>query len=128
MGDRTPPPPQDYTNDKQSEAGAGGITTQEFRQNHPLQRPPMPHELTAEWTVRAQLRFARAGETVRKEFSTNDPVNPVRVVYKWSTLDTNAATNQDGQQQADDTASEIFKRNPSRTSAYSSQDPLKVRC
>ncbi|CAD7013989.1 unnamed protein product [Ceratitis capitata] len=49
--------------------------------------PPQPHELTAEWTVRAQLTFARAGEKVQREFSANDPVNPVRVVYKWSTFD-----------------------------------------
>ncbi|XP_067631284.1 serine-rich adhesin for platelets [Eurosta solidaginis] len=49
--------------------------------------PPLPHELTAEWTVRAQLTFARAGEKVQREFSSNDPVNPVRVVYKWSAFD-----------------------------------------
>ncbi|XP_030387938.1 uncharacterized protein LOC115634389 [Scaptodrosophila lebanonensis] len=47
-------------------------------------RPPLPHELTAEWTVRAQLKFARAGEQVQREYSTDDPLQPVRVVYKWS--------------------------------------------
>lgn len=47
---------------------------------------PLPHELTAEWTVRAQLRFARAGEIVNKKFNTSDPVSPVKVVYKWTTL------------------------------------------
>lgn len=49
--------------------------------------PPLPTELTAEWTVKAHLRFARAGESVRKTFSSCDPVNPVRIVYKWSTLE-----------------------------------------
>uniref|UniRef100_A0A1I8NQN1 Uncharacterized protein n=1 Tax=Stomoxys calcitrans TaxID=35570 RepID=A0A1I8NQN1_STOCA len=111
--------------DKQSEAGAGSTTNQEFRQNHPQpqqpssrQQPPMPHELTAEWTVRAQLRFARAGETVRKDFSTNDPINPVRVVYKWSTLDADG-TAADGEERHDDKHSDVFKRNSSRSSGYS---------
>lgn len=45
--------------------------------------PPLPHELTAEWTVRAQLTFARGGEPVQREYSTQDAVHPVRVVYKW---------------------------------------------
>lgn len=49
------------------------------------QQVPLPHELTAEWTVRAHLTFARAGETVQKEFSAPEAVHPVRVVYKWST-------------------------------------------
>lgn len=49
------------------------------------QQVPLPHELTAEWTVRAHLTFARAGETVHKEFSAPEAVHPVRVVYKWST-------------------------------------------
>lgn len=47
--------------------------------------PPLPHELTAEWTVRAQLTFARGGEPVQREYSTQDAVHPVRVVYKWCT-------------------------------------------
>ncbi|XP_017837324.1 uncharacterized protein LOC108596268 [Drosophila busckii] len=47
--------------------------------------PPLPHELTAEWTVRAQLTFAHGGEPVQREFSTQDAVQPVRVVYKWCT-------------------------------------------
>lgn len=46
---------------------------------------PLPHELTAEWTVRAQLTFARGGEPVQREYSTQDAVHPVRVVYKWCT-------------------------------------------
>lgn len=44
---------------------------------------PLPHELTAEWTVRAQLTFARGGEPVQREYSGQDAVHPVRVVYKW---------------------------------------------
>lgn len=126
----SPPTPQPSdprnsdNNEKQAEAGAGGITSQEFRQNHPQQRPPMPHELTAEWTVRAQLRFARAGETVSKEFSTNDPVNPVRVIYKWSTLDSDK-TPTNSQHADDDKHSDIFKRNSSRSSGYS-QDAARV--
>lgn len=47
--------------------------------------PPLPHELTAEWTVRAQLTFARAGEPVQREFNAQEPLQPMRVVYKWST-------------------------------------------
>ncbi|XP_075168116.1 uncharacterized protein LOC142240294 [Haematobia irritans] len=132
MGDHTPqppPPPDNKSNnadDKQSEAGAGSTTNQEFRQNHPQPqqvRPPMPHELTAEWTVRAQLRFARAGETVRKDFSTNDPINPVRVVYKWSTLDEDGNAMDEGQ---NDKHSDVFKRNSSRSSGYS-HDPGKEK-
>lgn len=123
MGDRTTPSAQD--DDKQTEAGVGGITTQEFRQNHSSERPPMPHELTAEWTVRAQLRFARAGETVQREFGTNDPVNPVRVVYKWSTLDDNANAQRDAQREKDK-LSENINRNSSRTSAHSN-DPFKSK-
>ncbi|XP_030564113.1 uncharacterized protein LOC115764937 [Drosophila novamexicana] len=47
---------------------------------------PLPHELTAEWTVRAQLTFARAGgEPVQREFSAQEPLHPVRVVYKLCT-------------------------------------------
>lgn len=147
MGDRhtpsSPTPPDQNNNnnnnnndksqrghdDKQSEAGAGGTTNQEFRQNHPQpqQRPPMPHELTAEWTVRAQLRFARAGETVRKDFNSNDPVNPVRVVYKWTTLDADGTVPEEATSQhpEDDKHSDVFKRNSSRSSGYS-HDPLKV--
>ncbi|XP_019893736.1 uncharacterized protein LOC105262075 isoform X2 [Musca domestica] len=136
MDDKPPPNPTNsksqYNADKQTEAGAGaaGITNQEFRQNHPQPQatrpPPMPHELTAEWTVRAQLRFARAGETVRKDFSTNDPINPVRVVYKWTTLDADGAeVPQHSQHQDDDEKhSNVFKRNSSRSSGYS-HDPAK---
>ncbi|XP_034479108.1 uncharacterized protein LOC117785276 [Drosophila innubila] len=47
--------------------------------------PPLPHELTAEWTVRAQLTFARGGEAVQKEYNVQEPLHPVRVVYKWCT-------------------------------------------
>ncbi|XP_073847013.1 uncharacterized protein isoform X2 [Musca autumnalis] len=138
MDDKPPPPPPHPTNsksqyqaDKQTEAGAG-TTNQEFRQNHPQARPPMPHELTAEWTVRAQLRFARAGETVRKEFSTNDPINPVRVVYKWTTLDADGTEilthppegeDHDGGSGGKHTTN-VFKRNSSRSSGYS-HDPAK---
>lgn len=50
-----------------------------------VQVPPLPHELTAEWTVRAHLTFARAGEPVQKEFNAPEAVHPVRVVYKWCT-------------------------------------------
>ncbi|XP_034651515.1 uncharacterized protein LOC117890655 isoform X1 [Drosophila subobscura] len=51
---------------------------------------PLPHELTAEWTVRAHLTFARAGEPVHGEGSATEqptvqPVHPVHVVYKWCT-------------------------------------------
>ncbi|KAL7735203.1 hypothetical protein ACLKA6_016122 [Drosophila palustris] len=53
-----------------------------------VEGPPLPHELTAEWTVRAQLTFARGGETVQKEFSGQEPLHPVRVVYKWCTPET----------------------------------------
>lgn len=52
--------------------------------------PPLPHELTAEWTVRAQLTFARAGEPVQREFNAQEPLQPMRVVYKWSTPHTEA--------------------------------------
>lgn len=47
--------------------------------------PPLPHELTAEWTVRAHLTFARGGEAVQKEYNVQEPLHPVRVVYKWCT-------------------------------------------
>ncbi|XP_017027268.1 uncharacterized protein [Drosophila kikkawai] len=66
------------------------------------QQVPLPHELTAEWTVRAHLTFARAGEPVQKELSAPEAVHPVRVVYKWCTpseeveeqdVDKTAATN-----------------------------------
>ncbi|XP_061392343.1 uncharacterized protein LOC133327822 [Musca vetustissima] len=137
MDDKPPPNPSSsksqYNADKQTEAGAG-ITNQDFRQNHPQpqgtrvqQPPPMPHELTAEWTVRAQLRFARAGETVRKDFSTNDPINPVRVVYKWTTLDADGSEIHHHHQPEEDDVkhTNIFKRNSSRSSGYSHQDPAK---
>ncbi|XP_046809623.1 uncharacterized protein LOC111675925 [Lucilia cuprina] len=120
MSNREQPPPA--TDDKGSEAGAGCISSQDFRQNHSTQRPPMPHELTAEWTVSAQLKFARAGETVKKEFSTNDTVNPVRVFYKWNKIDDN--TTAGGTQYEDDKTSDLFKRTSSRSSARS-QDPVK---
>ncbi|XP_055836724.1 rho GTPase-activating protein gacU [Episyrphus balteatus] len=48
--------------------------------------PGIP-ELTAEWVVRAQLTFGRPGETVTRDFTTNNNTNtirPVRVVYRWS--------------------------------------------
>lgn len=118
------PPPQATSDDKSSEAGAGCIGPQDFRQNHTTPRPPMPHELTAEWTVSAQLKFARAGETVKKEYSTNDPINPVRVMYKWSTGDDSATARTTTVE--DDKISDLFKRNSSRSSARS-QDPMKVR-
>ncbi|XP_034110977.1 uncharacterized protein LOC117572339 [Drosophila albomicans] len=50
-----------------------------------VENPPLPHELTAEWTVRAQLTFARGGEPVQQEYNAQDPLHPVRVVYKWCT-------------------------------------------
>lgn len=56
---------------------------------------PLPHELTAEWTVRAHLTFARAGETVQKEFSAPETVHPMRVVYKWCTPCEEPETEQD---------------------------------
>lgn len=115
--------------DKQTDASLGR-TTQDFHQNHT--RPPLPHELTAEWTVKAQLKFARAGETVRREFSSNDPVNPVRVVYKWSTFDANTTTpaqdvdeRHQKRQKTEGEEEENYKRNSSRCSGQS-QDPLKV--
>lgn len=99
MSDRTPTPTNQNTNNNDKQNDATPSVTQDFRQNHTRSGPttgaatrsllpPLPHELTAEWTVRAQLTFARAGERVQREFSSNDPVHPVRVVYKWSTLDT----------------------------------------
>ena len=54
----------------------------------------LPHELTAEWTVKAHLKFAKAGETIRKEINSDDTVHPVRVMYKWSTLDDSNKNNQ----------------------------------
>ncbi|XP_033155695.1 uncharacterized protein LOC117138003 [Drosophila mauritiana] len=59
------------------------------------QEVPLPHELTAEWTVRAHLTFARAGETVQKEFSAPETVHPMRVVYKWCTPCEEPETEQD---------------------------------
>ncbi|XP_065369949.1 uncharacterized protein LOC135962125 isoform X2 [Calliphora vicina] len=120
MSNREHPTPSN--DDKGTEAGAGCVTSQDFRQNHSAQRAPMPHELTAEWTVSAQLKFARAGETVKKEFSTNDTVNPVRVLYKWSKVDDN--TTAGGTKYEDDKTSDSFKRTSSRSSARS-QDPMK---
>lgn len=52
--------------------------------------PPLPHELTAEWTVNAQLKFARAGEAIEKIFNTSDTVSPVSVLYKWTAVDGNS--------------------------------------
>ncbi|KAL9918230.1 uncharacterized protein ACN427_000657 isoform 1-T4 [Glossina fuscipes fuscipes] len=116
--------------DKQTDASLGR-TTQDIHQNHT--RPPLPHELTAEWTVKAQLKFARAGETVRREFSSNDPVNPVRVVYKWSTFDVNTASpaqdtdeRHEKRQKTEREEEENYKRNSSRCSGQS-QDPSKSR-
>nr|XP_016928785.1 uncharacterized protein LOC108009168 [Drosophila suzukii] len=61
----------------------------------PGQQVPLPHELTAEWTVRAHLTFARAGEHVQKEFSAPEAVHPMRVVYKWCTPCEEPETEQD---------------------------------
>ncbi|KAM7342223.1 uncharacterized protein ACRADG_009705 isoform 1-T5 [Cochliomyia hominivorax] len=115
-------PPSHQSNDeKTSEAGLGCKGEDDFRQNHTTTRAPMPHELMAEWTVSAQLKFARAGETVKKEFSTNDPINPVRVLYKWSAADGATTTVED------DKLSELSKRNSSRSSAPSHY-PMKKTC
>lgn len=50
------------------------------------------NELTAEWTVRAKLSISGPGEKVTKEYTTNDPENPVRVTCKWTNLDEHETT------------------------------------
>lgn len=51
------------------------------------------NELTAEWTVRAKLTISGPGEKVTKEFTSNDPENPVKVTCKWTNLDENETKN-----------------------------------
>ncbi|XP_017108043.2 uncharacterized protein [Drosophila bipectinata] len=91
------------------------------------QAPPLPHELTAEWTVRAHLTFARAGETVQKEFCAPEAVHPVRVVYKWSTPFQDPEQEQD----ADKTRNSFRSTNSSATttnadSAFGSPQASRV--
>ncbi|XP_011196401.2 uncharacterized protein Hgs_2 [Zeugodacus cucurbitae] len=91
--------------------------------------PPQPHELTAEWTVRAQLTFARAGEKVQREFSSNDPVNPVRVVYKWSTFDSPLPPDDadaDVDLMDDSSSSTLHKRNSFTSRGSRQSTPLKT--
>lgn len=92
--------------------------------------PPQPHELTAEWTVRAQLTFARAGEKVQREFSSNDPVNPVRVVYKWSAFDSPLPPDDDVDADVDlmddSSSSTLHKRNSFASRGSRQSTPLKV--
>ncbi|XP_037948959.1 serine-rich adhesin for platelets [Teleopsis dalmanni] len=149
MSDQTPPKtptPQETTSDRENGTSAGATATAaapsteteaevefstnptqtEFRQNHtrPNLAPPQPHELTAEWTVRAKLTFARAGENVRREFSSNDPTNPVRVIYKWSTLD-GSHTNIDNEDDEETTTSTQQSQQQQMSKGSQKSTPLK---
>ncbi|XP_053966353.1 uncharacterized protein LOC128868367 [Anastrepha ludens] len=131
---KTPPTTTADRDDKQSAAGISD--SQEFRheQRRPqattsgatgTTQPPQPHELTAEWTVRAQLTFARAGEKVQREFSSNDPTNPVRVVYKWSTFDSPVPPDDDVDID-DSSSSTLHKRNSFASRGSRQSTPLKT--
>ncbi|XP_022232038.2 uncharacterized protein LOC111080622 [Drosophila obscura] len=79
---------------------------------------PLPHELTAEWTVRAHLTFARAGEAVHKEcgvVGAAEPVQPVRVVYKWCTPCDEPETEQDVDKTANTMGTSFRSTNSSAT-------------
>lgn len=54
--------------------------TQQQSSNNKSNKP----ELTAEWTVHAQLTISRPGGDSSKPFESDDRSNPLRVVYKWS--------------------------------------------
>ncbi|XP_055917819.1 uncharacterized protein LOC129950054 [Eupeodes corollae] len=74
------------TDKSQSSSQSRQQQQQQQNENGGSGRPGIP-ELTAEWVVRAQLTFGRPGETVTRDFSTNNnnsTINPVRVVYRWS--------------------------------------------
>ncbi|XP_023177907.2 uncharacterized protein LOC111604184 [Drosophila hydei] len=77
--------------------------------------PPLPHELTAEWTVRAQLTFARAGEPVQREFNAQEPLQPMRVVYKWSTPHAEAEPEPEPEPEKATTATSFRSTNSSAT-------------
>lgn len=138
-GDRDPPgktPPEIASNGKPQSGETQDSSRQYQRRpqaaNPPTATvlPPQPHELTAEWTVRAQLTFARAGEKVQREFSSNDPVNPVRVVYKWSAFDSPLPPDVDDDADVDllddSSSSTLHKRNSFASRGSRQSTPLKV--
>ncbi|XP_011209607.2 uncharacterized protein LOC105230516 [Bactrocera dorsalis] len=137
-GDRDPPgktPPETASNGKPQSGETQDPSRQYQRRpqaavNPPAATvlPPQPHELTAEWTVRAQLTFARAGEKVQREFSSNDPVNPVRVVYKWSAFDSPLPPDDDADVDLmdDSSSSTLHKRNSFASRGSRQSTPLKT--